>query len=500
MAIMTFHFPVFILAQNDIEWQLKYHETFDEPIEEPVSWVEDTYGKESQWHVGPFDEDGEYFHYKYGDAFQDQLNDFRSYRKSFSYGKDDWLTIELYGKDEDKDGFPESGGRFKAKEGLANLIVSKHTDGAIIRSASQLPSEYKIEITVSNIDFGGDKNMDGNWEEQGKYNGYDGDEFAGPWLLNSKGDPYKSTTENGLYFLCITDYANPAPHNNIFIHHHRKVVMDTDFNYDNGYSWSQIYNTKAGIFEADGNGYVGMIWLNGDDFGSDNNGNGFSSWTNQGWQDGAKFPDKFIPNEEYTFIIERSGEAYTMSVSGKFYYAGEYTYAKSRKFDDEPPIWHYNQNSNEYDGVYNQTKAYGEYSFDTWPSDSEYPDYFFFGDPHINFYEGQASYDNLKFYIPKNKVLSINEEKEVNLVAYPNPFNSELALSINLDVPALVSVDIVSINGNIVLKIPIQPVSTGSFEVKPHFPPTLKPGIYFAKVMIHTKTGTLNRTIKLLKY
>ena len=40
-------------------------------------------------------------------------------------------------------------------------------------------------------------------------------------------------------------------------------------------------------------------------------------------------------------------------------------------------------------------------SFDTWPQGSAYPDYFLFGDPHINYYEGTARFDDLKLYLPE---------------------------------------------------------------------------------------------------
>lgn len=56
----------------------------------------------------------------------------------------------------------------------------------------------------------------------------------------------------------------------------------------------------------------------------------------------------------------------------------------------------------EYDApFYNQTKTFGGKTYDTWPEGSAYPDYFFFGDPHINYYEGTAMFDDVKLYLPK---------------------------------------------------------------------------------------------------
>ena len=338
---------------------------------------------------------------KGGQEFLDNLNKFRSYRKSYTYGEDDWLTVELYGRDSDKDGIPETGGTFVNEDGKAKLISTRHYDGAIIRSTDELPDKYRIEVTISDINFGGKK--DGSWEYDGKYNGYDGDEMADPWSFSDRSStPGPAVNENGVYFLSITDYPNPAPHNNVFIHHHRKVVMDTDNNDYGGYSWSEVWNPNTGKAEVDGSHYISMIWLQGDDFGSNWTGNEFSSWTPDGWKDGPVFVDKYLDNETYVFAIERDGESYTMSVSGKFYYGGETTYKASRKFREDPLTWHYNQTPEEYEAPFhNQTKTFNGKKYETWPEGSAYPDFFFFGDPHINYYEGTAFYDDVKLYLPK---------------------------------------------------------------------------------------------------
>ena len=38
---------------------------------------------------------------------------------------------------------------------------------------------------------------------------------------------------------------------------------------------------------------------------------------------------------------------------------------------------------------------------DIWPAGSAYPDYFMMGIPHMNFYEGTASIDDVQLYIPR---------------------------------------------------------------------------------------------------
>ncbi len=501
LIIMTTLSLKSILSQSDeIQWDLKYHETFDSKIQEPEAWIEDTYGDDSPWHVGPFDEDGEYFYDQYGENFHTALNKFRSFRKSFTYGENDWLTMELYGRDEDLDGIPESGGSFLAEDGKGKLIIPRHYDGAIIRSTNELPAIYRIQVTVSNINFGGDKNNDGNWVEDGKYNGYDDKEKADPWILNNDGVGEEAINENGLYFLCITDYPNPAPHNNVFIHHHRKVVMDTDFNDYNGWSWSRVYNPQKGSFERDGNGYVGMLWLQGDDFGSNGTGNEFSSWTTKGWQTGTYFVDKFVHDETYTFTIERTLNSYFMSVSGKFYYGGEATYSKSREFTEAPVTWHYNQTS-DYNGEYNQVREYAGKSYDTWPANSKYPDYFFFGDPHINFYEGTANYDDVKFWTGNivTDVKVYNEEVAQETSIYPNPFTNNANIKVVINSPSIIGLKIYNVLGQLVFeKAPkLYTTSEQLFRWNPKL--DLASGLYICKLVIKSDNIVKNVSYKMLK-
>jgi hypothetical protein len=114
------------------------------------------------------------------------------------------------------------------------------------------------------------------------------------------------------------------------------------------------------------------------------------------------FADKYLDGERYTFVIERDGESYSLSVTGKFHHGGQTTYHARRRFDESPSIWHYNQTAGEYlPPQHDQVKTYGQTTFHTWPAGSAYPDYFFFGDPHINFYEGSAQFDDLRLYLPE---------------------------------------------------------------------------------------------------
>ena len=399
------------------EWVLKYSETFDENFSEPSTWTEDKYTTQDDEFFG---EDGfafksktEYWKnrdYEWDtsltvDTFSDRLSTFRSFRKSYTYGENNWLTVELYGRDNDKNGTPESGGKFTVQNGKAHLTSSVYTDAGLIRSTRALPDNYIIEVKVSNINYGGKESGSTKWNKN--KNGYNSSSSldAGPWSFWRKANsPNDARAENGVYFLAISDYTNPKPHNNVFIHHHRKVAMDADNNIED---WSRIWYPKYSSFIDDGDRYVSMLWLNGDSFGSDDSGNGFISYAGGGLQAGADFTDKYIDSETYTFRVERTPEYYQLSVSGKFALGGNktYTYKKYNVDYENGSTWHFNQTPAEL-GSYtpNNEKRYYTHkgttkSFDAWPSESYYPDYFFFGDPHINYYAGSCDYDDVKLYI-----------------------------------------------------------------------------------------------------
>lgn len=398
--------PARASAAQPLRWRLAYRETFDAPFPE-TPWREDRYGEDSPYHVDAFDEDGAFFHTRGGATFAAGLQAFRSFRASARYGQDGWLTVERYGRDSDRDGTPETGGRFESLGGEAVLTSERHYDGAILRSTHPLPARYRVEVTVTRISFGGERG--GRWDEQGRVNGYHGDERADPWFFRDEDPtPRRAYTQNGLYFLCITDYARPAPHNNIFLHHHRKVVMDTDNNEygpEPGAStrgtWSSVWNPRLGRAEPDGSRYVSMIWLDGSSVGHDWFGNEFVSYTPGGWQKGPVFVDKYLDGERYRFAIERDGERYTMSVSGRFFHGGTTTYRASRTFTQPPVTWHYNQTPAELaHAPIADERRYGDEVVRAWPRDAGYPDHFFFGDPHINFYEGSAAFDDLELYLP----------------------------------------------------------------------------------------------------
>jgi hypothetical protein len=382
-------------------WRLVHHETFDAPFAEPAEWTEDTYGDASPWHVDAFDDDGAFFVERGGATFAEGLRAFRSFRKSFRYGEAGWVGVELYGRDSDRDGVPETGGRFRATGGKAQLTSTRHYDAAILTSAEPLPPRYRVEVTVSNIRFGGAGG--GSWTRDGKTNGYDGDEVADPWRFDdSTPKPHPATTENGLYFLCITDYPRPAPHNNVFIHHHRKVVMDTDNNRDGGASWSKVWDPVKRAAVEDGDHYFAMLFLEPDDHGKRWTGNGLVSWTPNGWSTDLTFADKYLEAEPYVVSIERDGDRYTLSARGRFFHGGATTYVASRGFREAPPTWHYNVTAAEYDAeTHERVKSHRADAAQSWPLGSSYPDHFLLGDPHINFYEGTADFDDLKLYVPE---------------------------------------------------------------------------------------------------
>ncbi len=397
-------------------------------------WVRDPHGEASPWHVDHLDDDGQFFDVQGGPDFRRQLAAAPVLRKRVTFGKNGWLTAELAARDANADGVPENPPGLRTVslggEVTGRLDVPSHDGGLVIRNTAPLPPRYRIEYTLRTLDFGGQRA--GSWTYAGKVNGYGstGCKTSWPWKRSGSfagaAEPCNANfgdvrAENGFYFLAIMDYANPAPHNNVFIHHHRKVGMDT-YNVSGG--WASAYavcNPATGALEeyqSSTTNAINSIFFDGSRFRAPEIGyNEFLMPTACGVRDGAdpeativsaaELAPELMPGQSYRFAIERSATGYTTEMSGPFRHIGQATLRYQRAFvQDGRPIWHYNQTQGEYAGAFNSTLTFsgpfGSYTKEQWPAGSAYPDFFVIGDPHLNYYEGSATIDDLRMYVPSS--------------------------------------------------------------------------------------------------
>ncbi|WP_236541044.1 hypothetical protein [Spiractinospora alimapuensis] len=402
-------------------WQLVHEEDFSafDPSGD-TGWFPDKDGPGSPYDVDGYDNDGEYFATVGGADFQDQLDTVDLQRRSFSLGDDGWLTAELAMREGSaepsftQDSVPGS-------EAVGLFDSPAHDGGVVLRSTDELPEEYRVEMTLRTIDFGGQR--DGEWDYDGLVNGYTPSDCKTNFPWAASGDFSRpecewfdvTTDANGFYFLSIMDYDRPAPHNNVFIHNHRKVVMDGYNRYEytgNGLRYCDIDSGELQPYEwGSGNG-VNMLFMTDDRRYADQPGTEYVMPSECGTEVGGGIVSQVdlmpeaMPDRDYQFAVERRDDSYVLEVSGEFRHVGEQTLRYEQPFDDgENPIWHYNQTSEEYDGQYNADWEYpspnGTYvDDDVWPEGSAYPDYFLIGQPHMNFYEGSASIDDVRLYVP----------------------------------------------------------------------------------------------------
>ena len=428
------------VTHRDAAWTLVYAEDFSTPLNDAVApWIWDGYAEPFDTIV---DDAGLWYRNDYGPAWTTALNSFATYRKEFPAGQDGWLTVSLSGRDRNRDGVIEAPPSIttETQHGVpvAVLHVPDHTGGAIVRSTRALPVRYRIEYTLRTLDFGGQRN--GSLEYDGRVNGYGADacRTQHPWGEGSNtpgwsGDasaPYCDWQDvragpygyNGFHFLAIVDFPDPAPRNNHFWHYHRKVLMDAFSQHPdrigNG-SGGRVCDPAASTYYAYRNSSFNTvnIWING--LPNWNPGAG-SLVSNSQWfmtscsagraepylSSAAELQPELMPDESYTFAIERSATGYTLETSGNFARVGRTTLRFHRPFVvDGVPIWHYNVTAGEYDGQFNadlvQHDAWGSMTWpDQWPAGSAYPDYFVIGDPYTNAYEGRASLTDIRLYVP----------------------------------------------------------------------------------------------------
>ena len=423
------------------DWILIHAEDFSTPLNGAFApWVWDGYSE-------PFDtvmdDDGPWYLNDYGSNWDTAASSFTTYRKQFPVGQNGWLTASLSARDWDKDGVieapPSISTQMRGGEHVAVLNVPDHTGGAILRSTHELPSQYRIEYKLKTLDFGGKRN--GTIEYRGRVNGYaaEGCKTQHPWGEGSSTPGWARNASvpycewqgvregpygyNGFHFLAIVDFANPAPRNNHFWHYHRKVLMDSFSQHPDRVgegtggrmcdaSTNQYYDYRDSSFNP-----VNM-WISGLPHWTPGPGGlaANSQWFMTSCSGGVAEPQlsaaaelqpELMPNEFYTFAIERDATGYTLEVSGHFARVGRTTLRFHRPFIvDNVPIWHYNSAANEYDGQFNadlvQNDAYGSKTWaDQWPTDSAYPDYFVIGDPYTNVAEGSASLTDIRLYVPK---------------------------------------------------------------------------------------------------
>jgi len=433
-------------ASEACSWKLVRSETFVQrvPVDE-ANWVRDPQGDASPWNVDDLDDDGKFYQVMGGADFARHLASFDVLRKRVSFGQDGWLTVEVAARDANKDGVPEAPPRVRnvrLSTGPALRIEEpSHDGGIILRSTRPLPARYRIETTLRTLDFGGQRH--GNWDYDGKNNGYatEGCKTNFPWKrqvdFSGPSSPCNPNfndvrTANGYYFLAIVDYPNPAPHNNVFIHTHRKVGMDgynvrdaeegADYAVCNP-TTRQTYNYAAA---STGNG-INAIFFAGERYQNPFIGyNAFDMPTACGTFDqtspprhsivsAAELRPELMPNEDYTFAIERSATGYVMEMSGRFLHTAHTKLRYERPFvssDGKAAVWHYNNTAEEYDGRFDTPLTFGDSKGDPahqyvhehmWPRGSAYPDYFLLGDPHLNYYEGSATVTGIQLYVPADE-------------------------------------------------------------------------------------------------
>jgi hypothetical protein len=307
---------------------------------------------------GPYSESGEYFQ-------QQNIVAPIASRNTIAIGNDDWLVAEIYTRTPDPI-LLDYLDVVADPDNLANKVLKistpNHTDGVVLRSKKPLPPKYRISLKIGFANYG----------NESKLNGYnDGTERAEPWRdLSSVG-------HNGFYWLAILDKP-PKPHNNIWIHHHRKFVID---------SWNRKnFNNSVNVIALDGKSETHQAF-----------GKKFISYVDNNWQHISDVPmDYYLANEWYTVTFVRTALFYQFSITGNFKNGGLTTY-KDKINIRKNCVFHYNQTVEELEPacVDNRKQSFLGKDFFSWPKDSAYPEYFMLGEPHINYYEGNLLVDDI---------------------------------------------------------------------------------------------------------
>jgi hypothetical protein len=340
------------------------------------SWAADTHPN-----LGPYSDNGQYHTLK-------GISAPAAYRASLAFGDGGWLTAEAYSRSQKSFSSLLSvvNDPADASKKVLKLACPEHTDALVIRPTQALPEKYRISLRVGYVAFG--NGLAG-------LNGYSsGSEMATPWWNES------AVPQNGCYWLAIYDQP-PLPQNNTHAHHHRKVCIDVDSNQPP--AWTQVWNGTG--FVTSGERPIDFFALNGDGPTSARTGKPFIQYAGGQWRwqnpgDPVYSVDSYLPDEWYDVMIQRDGNVFTMSVTGRFRYGGQRTY--SAQLDAKTNhVWHWNRYATDDASADYDTSAFPETGGvgQQWPAGTLYPDYFMFGVPHENYYEGFAYYGNVKLEV-----------------------------------------------------------------------------------------------------
>ncbi|MGE5784731.1 MAG: hypothetical protein ACM3ZE_09070 [Myxococcales bacterium] len=359
-------------SRNKGCWVVLHRETFDSPLPKRA-WVPDVRAD-----LDPYDDNGYYFQSR-------GISAPSAYRAKATFGTHRWLTVDSYSRsprdvNELARTVPDpAGGRNR----VLRVTSPEHTDATIVRPTRALPDRYRVSLRVGFPSFG---------DGRPGLNGYDGGERGEPWLDSD------ATEENGFYWLTILDTV-PGPHNNVWIHHHRKVVFDSDNNYP---PWMEIFNGSE--FVESGEQPLMMFALDGRGKGKATVGKPFIPYSGGSWQpsDTIRAVDSYLPGEWYQVTIERQGTVFTMQAQGRFAFGGYQTYRASIDAA-RSCVFHFNR-THESAGDCVDNSYYPQLGPDYphWPANTSYPDYFMFGDPHENYYEGFVHYDDVTLEVWKD--------------------------------------------------------------------------------------------------
>jgi len=265
-----------------------------------------------------------------------------------AFGDRDWLTTRI-----------RNNGSIVVSDGRANIATPDFPDSAMIRIVESLPDEYKLRLRIGDVHYSTTE--------------YEEEDFLDPDFKYRWADPNYSDdySENGLYWLTLTDRLIEPDSGEDWWHRYRKIVMDSDDHLNVPLPLYMVY-MNPDLDRSQGNWIYGMsgllrCWHD-------------SEWHTSGWLVGFNYEI----DENYEVEIEK--------------FAG---YFKMRSYDSVGTI------IEDTDWV-DLNLIYAMRDIDT------APEYAYFGEPHIDSYEGSAWIDDIQLWIINSSpVIETIEDKNV---------------------------------------------------------------------------------------
>ncbi len=311
--------------------------------------------------------------------YKETFDGIKTYNHNEQFGTNNWLTAEIR----------NNGQLIADGSGVVTGTTPNFPDSVMVRTTNSLPDEYLMRIKIGNINA--------DWQS------YDNTDYSDPNFKYNCINPLTSECrhpENGVYWLTPTDIPCDMPGgcNEDWWHQHRKAVIDSDDHLNslvNPGGCDQTHTINSGCEEIEKPLY--MVYMQPGAFDSSGNlidasqllasWNGSQNWWYTGAWNWEAAIRPYNPSTFYYAEIEKNNGQLIFRLYD----------SNNNLLEETTPV--------SLDNIHNMGAAKSPF------------EYMYFGEPHINSYEGSFQVDEVELLVKEGSQCQCSVMVDGNTVA-----------------------------------------------------------------------------------